>query len=225
MPRRSHPFLLRTLVPVALLAASACGGKPADLALNVAWTFSSGDCASNNVSTVRVSWGPSGATQTDVELPCAAGSGKLGELPEAGGTFTIRADGLDAGGVARVTHFGTSLTVSRGGTGGEPVTLTLRPKPADVVVTWTMGSNGCPGSVVLPYYIALYNPPATAGGPLGSKVKEVQESCTRRTATLTSVNPGAYVVEIDSRAVTPAVRSRKDVTVEPGVNAAVAFQL
>ncbi|MHB8878118.1 MAG: hypothetical protein ACYC8T_30845 [Myxococcaceae bacterium] len=217
------PISLCAAVAGVLLSALACGGKPADLSLNVAWTFSSGDCTSNSVTTVRVSWGPSGETLTDVEFPCTAGGGKLGELSPSGSSYTIRAEGLDSGGVARVTHFGTTLTASSG-TGGEPVDLMLRPKPSNVVVTWSKGSTGCPTGVVLPYFAAIYNPPAQAGGPLTSKVKEVQETCSKRTATLTDIAPGAYVVELDSRAVTPSVRGRKDVTVVAGEGAQVAFQ-
>ncbi|MEW5740861.1 MAG: hypothetical protein AB1938_18220 [Myxococcota bacterium] len=204
---------------------SSCGSSTSDLSLNVTWSFQTGDCATNNVTTVRVTWGPSGGTLTDVDFPCAAGGGKLGELSPSGGSYTIRAEGLDAGGVARVTHLGTSLMVKSSGTGGEPVALTLRPKPADVVVTWTLGATGCPSSVVLPYFISIYRPPAQAGGALTDKVKEEQETCSARTATLTSIAPGAYVVEIDSRAVQPAIRATKDVTVVAGENAQVAFQL
>lgn len=210
----------------ALVLASACGGSAKDLALNAAWTFQSGDCASNGVTTVRVSWGAAGAAKTDVDFACAAGSGKLGELAPSGGTYSVSAVGLDAAGVARVTDFGTTLTVHEGGMGGQPVTLTLRPKPADVVATWSMsGGGGCPSGVVLPYFITLYNPPATPGATPTSKVQEVQESCSTQTATLSSVAPGSYVLVLDSRAVTPKVRSQKDVTVQPGVNATVDFQL
>jgi hypothetical protein len=107
-----------------------------------------------------------------------------------------------------------------------PVSLTLRPKPADVVVNWQMSSgSGCPPSVTLPYYIAIYRPPATDGGTLTDKVKEVQESCSSKTARLTSVTPGSYVVELDSRAQTPKVRGTQPVTVNPGENATVNFQL
>ncbi|MCC6336207.1 MAG: hypothetical protein IT380_19745 [Myxococcales bacterium] len=94
--------------------------------------------------------------------------------------------------------------------------LTLRPRSADVVVTWTLGATGCPSGVVLPYHVALYRPPA---------LKAEQETCSARTVTLTSSAPGSCVVEIDSRAVQPAIRSTKDVTVVAGEDAQVAFQL
>ena len=43
---------------------------------------------------------------------------------------------------------------------------------AKVVVSWSF-SNGskCPGSVILPYYIAVYRPPATGTTTLTEKVK------------------------------------------------------
>lgn len=216
----------RPVLSIAVLLLFSCGGTSSDLSLNVTWAFETGDCASNAITTVRVTWGPAGGALTDVDFPCTAGGGKLGELSASAGTYTIRAVGLDAGGVTRVTHLGTSLTVSSSsGTGGEPIALTLRPKSADVVVTWTLGATGCPSPVVLPYHVALYRPPAQPGGALTMKVKEEQETCSARTVTLTSIAPGSYVVEIDSRAVQPAIRGTKDITVVAGQDAMVAFQL
>lgn len=81
----------------------------------------------------------------------------------------------------------------------------------------------CPGSVILPFHITLYDPPATAGDPLTDEVKSVQESCSSSTATLTNVAPGDYVIELDSRAVTPAVYSTQDLTVVAGEDAEVTF--
>jgi hypothetical protein len=49
-------------------------------------------------------------------------------------------------------------------------------------------------------------------------------SASSRSATLKSVAPGSYVVELDSRAVTPKVKGTKPVTVLPGENATVDFQ-
>ncbi|MFY0570087.1 hypothetical protein ACN28E_40550 [Archangium lansingense] len=54
--------------------------------------------------------------------------------------------------------------------------------------------------------------------------REVQVSCAAGTATLDSIVPGNYVVELDTRAVTPQVRGTQNVTVKPGENAQVAFQ-
>lgn len=218
---------MRVLVAFsALLFGAGCGSSEIDASLNVTWSFSSGDCASNAVQSVRVSWGLSGETPRDVTFDCAAGRGKLGEIAASGGRYGISALGLDAGGVARFTHFGTSLTVSGKGTGGEPVALTLRPKPADIVVTWRLANGtGCPPGVVLPYFISVYRAGAADGGTLAEKVTEAQESCSSRSATLESVAPGSYVVELDSRAVTPKVKGTKPVTVLPGENAAVDFQL
>lgn len=218
---------MRTALLVLSVVTSACGGARTDSALNVAWTFEGGgDCASNQVETVRVTWGPSGGAMADVEFPCASGQGKLGDLGPMGGSYVVSAVGLDAAGVARFRHLGTTRTVGSGGTSGSPVDLTLRPKPADVVVTWRLSSgSGCPPGVVLPYFITLYRPPAMTGGALTQKVTEKQESCSARTTTLTNVAPGDYVVELDSRAVTPRVRGTQPVTVKNGENATVDFQL
>jgi hypothetical protein len=217
---------VRPLLLVALLLfAAGCGSTPKDLSLNVTWTFVSGDCASNSVQTIRVKWGVSGGVKESVDFACTAGMGKLGELSPMGGTYGLNAEGLDSGGIVRVISFGTSLTVGSGGTVGTPVDLTLNPKPADVTVTWRLSNgSGCPSGVQLPYYITLYKPAATDGGTLTNSVKEVQESCVTRTATLESVIPGDYVVELDSRAVTPKVRGTKAITVKAGENQTVDFQ-
>jgi hypothetical protein len=85
--------------------------------------------------------------------------------------------------------------------------------------------SGCALGVILPYFIAVYRAPATDGGTLSEKVTEAQESCSSRSATLKGVAPGSYVVELDSRAVTPNVKGTKPATVLPGENATVDFQL
>lgn len=54
---------------------------------------------------------------------------------------------------------------------------------------------------------------------------DTQQKRSARTTTLTSVAPGDYLVELDSRAVTPAVKGTKNVTVRNGENATVDFQL
>lgn len=219
---RTHLVMIASLA----LAATSCGEtSDADLSLKVTWSFLSGDCTSNMVQTVRVGWGPAGGEQQSVDFDCALGQGKLGDLPATGGSYGITAKGLDATGAPRFTHFGTTLNVTSGGTFGRPVDLTLRPNPADVIVNWSLSNgSGCPNQVVLPYFIALYKPPATMGGALTEKVQETQESCTSRTATLQDVTPGDYVVELDSRAVTPKVRGTKAVTVRGGEDATVTLQ-
>jgi hypothetical protein len=216
---------MRSRMLVLLVSAVGCGSSPEDLSLNVKWSFLTGDCTSNGVKTVRVTWGPTGGATEKIDFECSAGQGKLGSLSPMGGSYGITAEGLDSGGVARFTHFGTTINVGSSGTLGQPVELTLRPKPSDVIVTWRMSNGGgCPPQVQLPYFIAIYRPPATDGGTLDDKVMETQESCVTRTATLTSIAPGNYVVELDSRAVTPKVRGTKDVTVRGGENAMVDFQ-
>lgn len=218
---------MRSLLAAVVLLCAGCGpsSSSSELDVNVSWKFLSGDCASNLVSRVKVSWGPAGAAKEDVEFDCAAGQGKLGQFGAMGGDYGFTAEGLDSAGVARFTHFGSTVTVGSKGTFGEPIELTLRPKPANVVVTWRMSNgSGCPGSVVLPYTITLYRPPAMAGGALTMKVQDTQESCSTRTATLMNVAPGDYVVDLDSRAVTPMVKANKPVTVLAGENATVDFQ-
>ncbi len=208
-----------------LLCGVGCGSATDDRSLKVTWSFLSGDCASNAVQTVRVSWGLSGQTPQDVAFACGAGQGKLGEIVASGGRYNISAVGLDSVGVARFTHFGTSFTASGSGIGGEPVELTLRPKPADIIVTWRLASgSGCPSGVILPYFITVYRTPVADGGTLLGKVAEAQESCTSRTATLKNIAPGSYLVELDSRAVTPKVMATRPVTVLPGENPTVDFQ-
>lgn len=219
-----HPPAVRLLLLGGVLLLCGCGAASKDLTLNVAWTFQAGDCASNAISRVRVTWGPAGGGTTDVEFDCSAGQGTLGQFDATGGTYGLTAVGLDAAGVARFTHFGSSVTVSENGNGGHPIELTLRPKPADVIVTWQMRTGGgCPTGFVLPYTVTLYRPPPTAGGTR-TTVQSTQESCSRGTATLSNVTPGDYVVEVDSRAISPMVKGEKPVTVRGGENATVDFQ-
>lgn len=220
----THPrrWLLAGIVLVPLALVLGCGGD-ADSTLEVAWSFESGDCASNMVETVRVSWGPQGGDTEAVDFACTDLSGTLGDIGE-GGSFSITAEGLDAQGVARTESYGSSLDVSGGG--GAMVDITLHPKLANVVVSWTIaGSGTCPQGFVLPFFIALYQPPAQPGDPLVSKVSEVQESCASGQATLMQVAPGDYVVELDSRAVSPMVYATTEVTVVPGEDASVSLEL
>lgn len=201
--------------------ATACGGDDGGTSLGVTWTFESGDCAANGLETIRVTWGPSGGATDSIDFACADGGGTLGEIG-GGGSFSITAEGLDAGGVVRAESFGTSVTLGPGGTGGTPIELHLHPARADVTVSWSLAGGGnCPSGVILPYFITLYTAPA-AGGPLTDEVVSTQESCTTGQATLTNVAPGDYVIEVDSRAVTPALRATQPVTVAAGEDAVVA---
>jgi hypothetical protein len=215
-----------SLFAVALFVVG-CGPDESsnDLDANVKWAFLEGDCSSNMVTKVKVSWGPSGATKEDVEFDCSAGQGKVGTFSSSGGEYGFTAVGVDSAGVARFTHFGTSVTVGSRGTFGTPIDLTLRPKPADVLVTWRMSNGGgCPTGFVLPYTITLYKPPAMMGGALTDQVQETQVSCSTQMATLENVTPGSYVVQLDSRAQNPMVKGTKPVTVKGGENAMVDFQ-
>jgi hypothetical protein len=206
----------RSFLSLMLFTVGACGGSDAGTTdLTVAWSFPSGDCATNGIKTVRVAWTAPGTPQRSSDFPCTALQGKLGTLTK--GSHAIAAEGLDGGGVARM---GSTLTATfPDGKAGGPVTFTLRPKSSNVVVTW----NGCPRGVILPYFISLYPPPAMPGGPLANRIKMLQESCTAGRATLESVAPGDYVVELDSRAVTPRILATKPVTVVAGENASVAM--
>lgn len=202
----------------------ACADEDDDTSLNVAWSFDAGDCASNDVDTVRISWGPQGGATQMVEFPCTDGIGKVGDA-DGPGSYSFNADGVDAEGTVRSVSYGTSVSFSGNGNGGTPIDVTLYPKPADVLVSWTLAGGTCPDGVVLPYYITLYTPPAQPGDPLGNPITEVQESCSTGEATIMQVAPGAYVVELDSRAVTPAVYGTTEVTVVAGENAMVSISL
>jgi len=215
---------MRSLSLVVLLGVVGCGSEGGSDAreLKVSWVFESGTCASNDITRVLVSWGAVGETKTDVDFDCAAGEGKLGETSASGGSYGITAVGLDSGGVARVTHFGTTLTVGSGGTHGIPVDLTLRPKPAQVTVTWGDNGSACPGQVVLPYFITLYRP--ADGGTPTDQVDSTQKSCASGTATFqNSVKPGSYIVDLDSRAVSPMVKSTRPITVVAGEDLTVSM--
>lgn len=215
-------------VPVVVVlctihALVGCGGDdPASL--HVTWDFPSGDCASNNVETVVVSWGRQGGPLAEVTFACADGEGVLGNISD--GTYTFDAVGLDANGVARAESYGATSTLSGGGGGHFPIDITLHPQSVDLVVSWSLGgAGGCPGSVILPYFITLYRPPTMSGARPTIVVDSLQESCTTRQATFTGVAPGDYVVELDSRAVTPSIRGTVPVTIEAGVDAMVSIDL
>lgn len=201
-----------------LFLASHCDDGDEESSLVVAWTFDSGDCASNGVETVRVAATPSGGEPLTGEATCDAQSVDLGSV--GAGSYSIVAQGLDAGGVVRAENFGTSVTISSG-VPSIDVDVTLHPKASRVTVSW----NGCPASVILPYFITIYNPPDQAGGELIDDVTSVQESCSAKIAALENVPPGNYIVELDSRAVTPKIYATQSITVIAGEDADVAFDV
>lgn len=211
----------------AVLVIMGCGdgGEGPDSTLAVAWSFENGDCAELGIETIRVEWTEEGAAAREAEFPCEDGEGVLGEIPEGGATYSFVVEGMDADGVVRARNFGNQASFEQAATTG-PVDITLHPSPVDVVVTWSHASGGtCPGMVILPYYVSLYDASDEDSGELTDQVKEVQESCQSGQATLMQVAPGDYVVEIDSRAVTPAVRGSAPLTVVAGEEATLHIDL
>ena len=219
---RRSPF---HLVLISAFTAACGSSDSGDKTINVTWTFASGDCASSGVDAVHVTWGLQGGATQSKDFACVDGGGRLGEWSDPG-TYTIAALGLDAGGVARVETWGISATFSGSGTGGFPIDMTLHPKAADVTVTWSFSDGStCPPGVTLPYAVTLYQAPAEVGGPLTKTVTNDSAGCSSGQVTLTHVTPGDYVVLIDSRAISPAVKATAPVTVKPGENAQVAVKL
>jgi hypothetical protein len=212
---------LSALLAVLTIGAAACGSEESSTSLEASWTFSSGDCASTGVETVRVTFGPLGGPYESSDFACGAGAGSLG-LIETGQSIAISALGIDAGGVARVESYGQMVTLSQGSPPVIPVTITLNPKSANVTVSWTLPNGDvCPTGTIIPYYVILYDPPAVAGGALTSEVDRVQVTCTAGEATLERVAPGDYVVKIDSVTTVPKVQVTGPVTVVPGEDAQV----
>ncbi len=200
------------------LVLSSCGDKDDDDAsLVVKWQFSSGDCASNNVETIQVKAIPESGDTLKGSASCSAESINLGKA--SSGTYSIRVQGMDANDIVRAENYSYSVTIQGGYS--PDMNVTIFPKSSNVNVTW----NGCPSGVILPYHITLYNPPAQAGDTPTDDVKTVQESCSSGTATLTSVQPGEYVIELDSRAVTPKIYGTKTITVVAGEDMDVDFDL
>jgi len=217
-------YLALTFLLFSMLFTSACG-EDADLSLNVAWVFESGDCASNNIETVLVTWGPDGNLDQEAEFACGDGGGYLGDTSSDGGRYGIGALGFDADGIARVENLGKTVTFHDGGNGGVPIDITLRPKRADVEVTWNIeGSGPCP-NIIMPYYVTIYNPPAEPGDPLTDKVTETSESCDTGEVTFPLISPGDYVVRLDNRATIPSVQASEPFTVIAGENTQVQIQI
>jgi hypothetical protein len=216
--------LLRFVLIVFVLFVVSCDeDEIGSSTLSVSWLFESGDCASNGIETVRVTWTPQEGDPREVEFPCEDGSGELGEI-EKGETYSIAAEGLNANGTALAENYGQTASFPQGLVIG-PIDVTLRPKAVNVIVSWSTSSGPCPGSVILPYYITLYRAPATVGGELTEVVDEIQEGCASGQATFERVAPGDYVVKVDSRAVTPAVSGTAEVTVVAGEDAEVSVAL
>lgn len=218
--RRCLSFLLS----VTLVAA--CGGDDdADTSLRVTWSFDEGDCAANGVETVRVTWGAEGEAPEAVDFACKDGQGELGD-PGHGGTFVINAEGLDTDGRARVRSYGSSVTFGDSGTLGMPITVALHPIGSTVTVSWSLADGKpCPSGIQLPYYVTLYTAPELDGGELVDVIATAQQGCIAGQVSFPDVLPGDYVVEVDSRAVTPALRATAPVTVEPITDATVAVAL
>jgi hypothetical protein len=215
---RSITALLATLA----VGAAACGsGSDGSTSLQASWTFASGDCASTGVETVSITWGPAGGSAQTVDFACADGAGTLGVI-DAGQSVSVVAKGYDAGGVARVESYGQMVTLHQGAPNSIPVAITLTPKAANVIVSWSLpGGGGCPPGAIIPYYVILYEPPTVPGGPLTTEVDRVQETCSAGEATIERVAPGDYVVKLDSVTTIPKVQMSAPVTLTAGEDAYV----
>jgi hypothetical protein len=217
---------LTALVAAVTVGAAACGsGADEPTSLQASWTFSSGDCATTGVETVSITWGLVGGSPRTVDFACTDGGGTLGVIRE-GQSASIVAKGYDAGGIARVESYGQGVTLYNGAPPSVPVNITLNPKAANVIVSWSLpGGGGCPPGTIIPYFVILYEPPAVPGGPLTTEVKRVQESCSAPEATIERVAPGDYVVKLDSVTTTPKVQMSAPVTLVAGEDAYVHLSL
>jgi hypothetical protein len=222
MVRRS-----RALAIGALLLAIACSSSDEEQTqtlLRVSWIFEAGDCASNGIDGVRVEWGPSGAARTRLDLACAAGGAALGPI-ELGRPYDVVASALDAGAVVRALG-GAQVTL----TSGRPPTLdthlVLYPALGRVLVSWsTADGAGCPGAIIVPYRVTLWEAPAVPGGALTRSVEDMQVDCFADGATFEHVHPGPYVVEVTAISTSPRITGSAPVTVGPGDERAVHVDL
>ena len=208
--------LTATLIMSAQLS-TACGGQDGVEPFGVAWSFPMGDCASNDVETVRVTVLQSGAEVDSGEFACTDGRGDLSEL--SSGSYDVEAEGLAADGTVMAVTYGISTSFGDSGRFGD-LEFTLFPRLSDVLASW----NGCPG-VTVPFFITIYDPPATPGGALTDEVTSVQESCASGEVTLVDVPAGEFVIELDSRAVSPAVYDTQPLTTTVGEDQTVSFSV
>lgn len=199
---------------LTVLAVAACGDgdDSASSELTVTWKFESGDCASNAIEKVRVTVTPRDGAATTKEVACTAGTADAGPIGKS--DYNITGEGLDASGKSRFLSQQTAAFPDGKVFGA--LAMTLRAKPSNVTVTW----NGCPPSVVLPYRVTLYK--AANGAATAEVAGTTDASCSAKTATIENVQPGDYIADVDSRAVTPAVKGQKPVTVTAGDDATVA---
>ncbi len=221
LPDRSFPGIMISLFMIfAMLLITNCGDDGNDkTSLVIKWQFSTGNCASNGIEKISVEATPSSGDTLTGEAYCCENSVDLGTV--SAGSYSIQAQGLDSTGKVVAENYATTTSIPEGGISPPPVDVTLYPKSSNVNVTW----NGCPSGVILPYYITLYNPPAQTGDTPTEDVKSVQESCSSGSATITNVAPGDYVIELDSKAVTPKVYGTKSITVVAGEDLDVSFDL
>jgi hypothetical protein len=202
----------------SILLLCNCINETGSGAFLVTWNFSSGDCATNKIEKVHVKATSSDGDTLSGEAACSAPSINIGVAGNK--TYTVIAQGIDANGVVRAENYTTTVSFS-GNMSGSDIEVTLHPKASKVRVNW----NGCPSGVVLPYFITLYNVPLQTGGSLVDEVSTTQMPCGTHYATLTNVPPGNYIVELDSRAITPKIYGTKSITVVAGEDIEVTFNL
>ena len=208
----------RFMLGLGLITFAACGTATQTSPLTVAWKFATGDCASNNVATVRIGVTRSFAAPVSATAACIAKPVSFGEAKA--GSYSILVQGLNSNGAVVAQNYGMTLNLSSSGPLGD-IVVTMYPKAQNVTVNW----NGCPAGVVLPYHITLYDAPAQTGGALTNMVTTTQESCSASMATLSNVQPGDYVVKVDSQAVSPNVSGTAPVTVVAGQDAQVTVNV
>lgn len=184
--------------------------------VKVTWKFSAGDCVSNNIKKIRIEATSSEGKVFSGEAVCNAPGINLGSLDL--NSYTILAQGIDENGVIRAQNYQHTVTFIGG---VSDIEVTLHPRRSNLNITW----NSCPTGVILPYFITLYNPPAQADAPLTDEVMYAQESCIFGSATLTNVPPGDYILELDSRAITPKIRGIRAITVTAGEDMNIHFNL
>jgi hypothetical protein len=195
---------------VLFFLAASCGGSDGPGPLDVTWTFASGDCASNRVESVRVTCAATNGPEQTKTFPCSAGRGSMGTI--GNGSYSVKAEGLDASGAARASNYKTTMTISGTGGIGSDVDVTLHPAPGTVEVSWSIDGYGCPAGIVMNYAVTLYK--ALPDGSRGESVAEAEPSCSFGETTIPDVPPGDYVIILDSRAVNPAIRLVDTVTVK-----------